>query len=210
MKTRIYVLAVGVALASAPAAQAASADYLLEIDGIKGEVTSAPLDSWSFGVCNAGQCAGSAARQTIVSPRDPASGQATGKRTGVTKITASQNSQSLRESPTLQSKGKGQAAAGGVRVAAGDVDGDGSADFAYAGTQDAVADLTLVFDKASPVLARVCEGKHIAKATLRSPSDSFEISDAHAACTASGDATQVVLSGGQMKHTKTGHVTLLK
>lgn len=210
MKTHAVLLSLVAATAFAPPALAAS-DYLLELDGIKGEATSAPVESWSFGVCNVGQCGSSStARQTIVSPRDPSSGQASGKRTGIVKITASQNSQSLRESPTLQSTGKGQTAAGGVRVAVGDVDGDGSPDFAFAGSQDAVADLTLDFDKASPVLARVCGGKHIAKATLRGTSDSFEITDAAATCTAGSTATSVVLSGGQLKHTKTGHVTILK
>ncbi len=53
------------------AAHAAQSDYFLKIDGVEGE---AKVAEWSFGACNAGQCS------TVTSPRDAASGQATGKR----------------------------------------------------------------------------------------------------------------------------------
>lgn len=255
-------------MAFATPAMAAS-DYLLEIDGIKGEVSSIAIESWSFGACNAGQC-------TSVS-RDAASGQATGKRGGggVVKLTASQNSQSLRESPTRQSTksevtvtasqntqslresptrasngrsgvatGAG-AAAGGVAVAVGDLDGDGLADLAYAGTQDVISDFTVTFDKSTPQLATFCSTGEIDQARLRSGEDSWTIEKATVSCSigrqtqgtsfgekvmAGGGKAQATMgarcadgtcaavdaplsirfTGGQMKHTKSGHVTLLK
>lgn len=243
MNTRISTIAAAaiIAMASAPAAFAAS-DYLLELDGLKGESkASVEVASWSFGACNAGACASGSAVQTIKSPRDAATGQASGKRQhGVVKVTASQNTQSLRESPTRASTGKtavaqeatgsgttektrpanagwdlatnkGARAASGVQVAAGDVDGDGLADLAYAGTQDQVESLSLNFTKIEWNYRQVCGGKHIAKATLRSSSDEFVIEHAMVECTVNPDqSVSMKLTGGQMKHTKTGHVTLLK
>lgn len=255
MNTRIPTIAAAaiIAMASAPSAFAAS-DYLLELDGVKGESkATAEVASWSFGACNAGACT------SVQSPRDVATGQASGKRQhGAVKVTASQNTQSLRESPTRKTavaeeatgsgtaeKGKpnnagwdlatnkgaraagsgggaGKAsmsdlsmmratAAGGVHVAAGDLDGDGRADLAYAGTQDQIESLSLNFTKIEWSYSKVCTGKHIAKATLRSASDAFEIEHAMVECTVNPDqSVSMKLTGGQMKHTKTGHVTLLK
>lgn len=231
MKAKIsLILAATAMLAGAPAF--AASDYLLKLDGVDGEAgATVEVSSWSFGVCNAGTC------HTVKSPRDVATGQSSGKRQhGVVRVQASQNTQSLRESPSKASDGKTAvagakapaagwdlatnkgartSAAGGVTVAAGDVDGDGHADLAYAGTQDTVSGFTLAYDKASPVLAKVCQGKHIAKATLSRGADSFEITDATVSCSAQGDAlTDGLLilrfTSGQMKHTKTGHVTLMK
>lgn len=222
-------------LASAPAF--AASDMYIKFEGVDGE--AAALAGWSFGTCNAGAC------QIIVSPRDAASGQATGKRQhGAVRVQASQNTQSLRESPTRASTGgtavaatgqettkapprgnwdlatnKGARAAGGVAVAAGDVDGDGRADLAYAATQPEIAKFSITYDKASPVLAKVCQGKHIAKATLTRGADSYEITDATVICAPAGNGQADALTdglmvlrftSGQMKHTKTGHVTLLK
>ena len=258
MKTGFTAIAAALAtLGTATAAHAAS-DYLLELDGVKGESkSSAAVASWSFGVCNAGACSAGSTKRTIVSPRDPASGQATGKRAGSkgdVKITASQNSQSLRESPTRASTGivaadqpssetaktgtpvkanwdlatgkgaraagsgggAGKAsmsdlsateaeAAGGVRVAVGDVDGDGRADLAFAGTQAEIESLSLNFTKIEWNYRQVCGGKHIAKATLRSAADEFVIEHAMVECTTNPDqSVSMKLTGGQMKHTKTG------
>lgn len=257
MKAIYAVLVSAGMLTAASAAQAAQSDYFLKIDGVEGEATATiEVASWSFGVCNAGQCGAGSTKRTIVSPRDPASGQATGKRQhGAVRVTASQNTQSLRESPSKASDGKtsapkagwdlatgkgartaggGGGAGGQVNVASGDVDGDGLADLAFAATQDEISSLTLDFDKASPVLAKVCQGKHFATVTLsRSNGDSFEITDATATCAApsagkylagggkaqgmacsdadcAGSDVRLTLTGGQMKHTRTGHVTLLK
>ena len=102
-------------------------------------------------------------------------------------------------------------ATGGVNVAAGDVDGDGRADLAFAGTQAEIESLSLNFTKIEWNYRQVCDGKHIAKATLRSAADEFVIEHAMVECTTNPDqSVSMKLTGGQMKHTKTGHVTLLK
>ena len=226
MKQAASSIVLTAALLMAAPAIASTAGFI-KFEGVDGEAaTEVALDGWSFGACQSGRCS------TVVSPRDQASGMASGKRTkeplaasgqstqsqrtGVTKLTASQNSQSLR---------------GGLNVAAGDLDGDGRADLTYAGTLPEVSSLTLHFDKASPVLARICMGKHIAKAELGRGTETMMIE--HAMVTCSSDAaartTQgatfgekvstgletgapltMVITGGQMKHTKTGHVTILK
>lgn len=236
MKTKISLIVAATAILAGTPALAAS-DYLLKLDGVDGEAsTIVEVASWSFGACNAGQCT------TVRSPRDAASGQASGKRQhGTVRVQASQNTQSLRESPTRASTGgtavsetvqeeaktapragwdlatgKGARTAGGVAIATGDVDGDGLADLAYTSTQTEISSFSVTYDKSSPVLAKVCMGKHIAKATLYRGGESYEITDATVSCSsAAADAlTDGLLimrfSSGQMKHTKTGHVTLLK
>lgn len=228
MKTA-FIFAAGIsALTMATAAQAAQADYYLKIEGIEGE---AKVAEWSFGACNAGQCS------TVKSPRDAASGLETGKRQHKPSVTASQNTQSLRESPTSTHShhasdasagaartttydlktNKGARTAGGVAVAAGDLDGDGAADLAYAATLDEVSSFSLTFQKIEASYRKICMGKHIASATLRAGADIYEITGATVACSSGGvtgvddwQEQQMVLTGGQMKHTKTGHVTLLK
>lgn len=235
------VLSAATLLAASPAL--ASSDYLLELDNLPGEAAvSGEVMSWSLGASNPtsiGSSGMSAGR--VVSPRDPASGQASGKRShGHPSVTASQNTQSLRESPTRASP---------VAVAAGDVSGDGRADLVTVARQGEVSGFTLHFDKASPVLARVCGGKHIASAQLRGRGETFvlenvlvtacaeaspaagsagkvSVSDLSymgrrqtqgatfgercraGACTATADVSVTIT--GQMRHTKTGHVTLMK
>ena len=231
MKHNIAWLITAAAIAVSAPALAAS-DFLLEIDGIDGE-SAAPMavDDWSFGACNAGQCT------TITSPRDLASGQASGKAGSPT-----------RAGWDLATNKGGRTAAASPVV--GDLDGDGHADFAYAGTLDNVQALTFSFDKASPQLAKVCSGKHFTSVTLRRGADSFVITGASVTCTAAmpsaartidstparistnkyaagGGKAQGVMNArcsadgckevvtmtftsGQMKHTKTGHVTLMK
>jgi type VI protein secretion system component Hcp len=251
MKKATALFAMSAALMSAAPALAAS-DMFIKFDGVEGEDSAtASIESWSFGACNSGSC------QTVTSPREASSGLATGKRTHHPSVVASQNTQSLRESPTRSStggtavtesgeatktnpakaswdlatnKGARTAASGGVTVAAGDVDGDGRADFAYAGTQGEVSKLTVALDKSSPMLAKVCAGKHFANVTIGRGTDTYAITDSTVSCTTSASkepATAVCpsapcsdaltdgllilrFSGGQMKHTKTGHVTLLK
>ena len=252
MKTA-FALAAGIAaLTMAAAAQAAQADYYLKIEGIEGE---AKVAEWSFGACNAGQCS------TIKSPRDAASGLATGKRqhkpmTHHHESDASAGAGASTERTATYDLKTNKGAR--VSVAAGDLDGDGAADLAYAGTLDEVSSFSLTFQKIEATHRNVCGGKHIAKATLRVQSDTYEITDTTITChtneadslasgprqstdvattadsgartskqkqwlpanfrtadmgpgCASGQcAVTMVLTGGQMKHTKTGHVTLMK
>ncbi|MBS3929236.1 MAG: VCBS repeat-containing protein [Sphingomonadales bacterium] len=226
LTTSIFVLA-GSLLAATPAL--AASDMFLKFEGVDGE---AAVAGWSFGACNAGQCA------TITAPRDVASGQASGK-----------TKNPPRASWDLATS-KGARSAGGVNVAVGDLDGDGRADLAYAGTLDQVTGLSLTFKDAAHILIKACGGKHIPKAVLKIGADTYELTDTTVTCTSTADAgarkidqtparistnmtvpkqTQgatfgekvqggmasagaltVTFTGGQMKHTKSGHVTLLK
>jgi hypothetical protein len=234
--TRTMIFAVSALLSAAPAM--AASDMYIKFDGVDGEAkASVPVDGWSFGTCTAGACT------TIVSPRDPASGQATGKRQkGVVRVQASQNTQSLRSAPTSASSGatevsetvqeeskkppkemhwdlatgKGaRTAGGGVAVATGDVDGDGHVDLAYVDTQSEVTSFSLLIGKPTPALAKLCTGKHFTSVTLTRGGESYVITDGMLSCSTSADAlTDGLLilrfSSGQMKHVRTGHVTLLK
>lgn len=226
LTTTIFVLA-GSLLTAAPAL--AASDMYLKIDGIDGE---AAVEGWSFGTCSNGQCA------TITAPKDAANakGGKAGKPGSASWDLAT---------------GKGARTASGVQVAAGDLDGDGRADLAYAGTLERVDALALTFQDGSPALRAACTGRHIKQAILRIGGETYEISDAPITCASVADAaatravnpgpsrtssnvpvpkqTQsatfgekvqsgmvggqsltVTFTGGQMKHTKTGHVTLLK
>jgi type VI protein secretion system component Hcp len=195
LTTALFAFAAG-ALAASPAL--AASDVFIKFDGVDGE---AAVAGWSFGACNAGQCT------KVVSPRDTASGQASGKAGKPGK--PSTTTWDIKKS-------EGARTAGGVRVAVGDVDGDGLADLAYAGTQAEVSKFSITFDKASPVLAKVCAGKHFPKATLTARGETYEITDATVTCSSSAadaltDGLLILrISSGQMKHTKSGHVTLLK
>lgn len=243
-----FSLAAALSLAIAGAAQAAPSDYLLELGGVEGESASTiEVQSWSFGVCNAAQCS-TPNQRTVITAREAGSGMATGK-----------GSKPPASSWNLSTMKGARAAAGGVNVAAGDLDGDGAADLAYAGTVPEVFALSFTFQKIESTWRKVCQGKHFDKVTLRSASDTFEISGATVSCAAgggaaaasyaatgkaannsmpnrismnvttpkqtqgatfgekcqaglacAGDKMTVTLTGGQMKHTKTGHVTILK
>jgi hypothetical protein len=229
-------------LIAAQPAHAAS-DYLLEIEGVAGEAAGAiEVNSWSWGASNPTSVgSGGMSAGRVVSPRDAASGQSTGRSAqGDVRVTASQNTQSLRESPTRASTGR----------VAGDLDGDGRADLAAISNQAELQSFTLTFDQSSPALARVCSGKHLAKASLRGRGDEFVVENATVSCTqtspsaaaardsmpnrismnvttpkqtqgatfgercaagvCTAGAVTMTFTGGQMRHTKTGHVTLLK
>ena len=254
MKQTTLLLVMAAALLSAAPVLAAS-DYLLEIEGVPGEsATAAPMavDSWSFGVCNSGQCS------TVVSPRDSATGLATGKAGGKGRPSTS--------TYDLATNKGARTAGGGEAVVVGDLDGDGAADLAFVKTQSEVTGFTLTFQSMSAANRKVCAGMHIKDAHLRGAADTFELSDADVSCTVypdtpanrymlglrgtalrggkaplpapgpagGADAKQTQgasfgercangacdtmtdgllvmrFSGGQMKHTKTGHVTLMK
>ena len=224
------------ALAISSAAFAAT-DYLLELDGVAGEsAVSGEVLSWSLGASNPtsiGSSGMSAGR--VTSPRDAASGQATGRRQHHPAPTAAGSSVS-----TLAGGGSGAAAASYARGAAPAM----QADLATLDTQSEIQGFTLTFGKSSPVLAKVCSGQHIASATLTSRNkqkawlvSNFRVTGctdagqpvvqsattsstressapsmsercASGQCAATGDVS--VTFTGQMRNTKTGHVTLLK
>ena len=191
---------------TAPAAFAAS-DYHLQIEGVEGAAaTNVDVLSWSWGASNA-----------VVSPRDAASGQASGRREQSPKVTASQNTQSLRGRATYS-----------------DLSMTRRSDISALGALAEVQGFSLTLDKASPVLARLCaQGTHIPKATLTARGEQWSLDKAVvSSCTAvpplvrsgtgaaptdgrcvSGQcpAEMVTLTlTGQAKHNKTGHVTLMK
>ncbi len=218
----IGLLAAAAALSFAPAAKAAS-DYLLELDGGEGEAAaSIEVSSWSWGTTSAA---------SVSSPQDAASGQATGRRQHKPSVTASQNTQSLRGRATVS-----------------DLSMTRSADMSTLGALDEVQAFSLTFDKASPVLAKVCQGKHFASVQLRGRGETFVLENAAVTgCTmpsetpaaaareynwdiktakpgsaratsagacpsgaCAGDSPVTLILTGQMRHIKSGHVTLLK
>lgn len=79
----------------------------------------------------------------VTSPRDVATGQASGKRMHK-PLTVTSDDQALRESPSKSSLGKTS-----VRVAAGDVNGDGKADVAPAASSDVKSPRDLATGQAS-------------------------------------------------------------
>lgn len=230
-----FVCALTAACIAMPAI--ASSDYLLQLPPEKGEV-SPPItvESWSFGVCNAGQCSsGSAAKGA--KPNRASWDLATGK-------------------------GARMAAGRSPAPVVGDVDGDGSPDLAFAGTQDEIYGLSFTVDAAGPIVAAACASGHVDAATLSNGSETYAVSSVSVVCTKGGggaaaasyaksgitriDSTPARIStnmstrreaagpsvsercssgscdaltdglltmrftSGQMKHTKTGHVTLMK
>lgn len=200
--------AIAAMLAATPAL--ASSDYLLQIDGVKGEAAApVTVESWSFGVCNSGACSSGSTK------REAGSGMATGKRQHEpVRTQASQNSQSLRESPSKASLGKtavsddgaaeksspssaswdlgtnkggrsasGGAAGGQVNVATGDLDGDGAADLAFASTQDEIYGLSFVFHTIPGEVEKACASGHIDSATISNGSESYAVSSVSVVCT---------------------------
>ena len=211
----------------------ASSDYLLQLPPEKGEAsTPISVESWSFGVCNAGQCSSSA-----------------------------KGGKPNRASWDLAT-GKGARTAGGATAPViGDIDGEGSPDLAFAGSLDEIYGLSFTVDATGPAVIAACKAGHLGAATLTNGSESYAVSSVSVVCTKGGgavaasyaesgitriDSTPARIStnmtigreaatpsvsercssgscdaltdgllmmrftSGQMKHTKTGHVTLLK
>jgi hypothetical protein len=99
MKSVRLIVPCAAAIVLAAPAIAASADYYLVIDGIDGEASSsAKISSWSFGASQPATSTGSMAsgrggstgkpnlgssgQDGVISPRDPSSGLATGRKSG--------------------------------------------------------------------------------------------------------------------------------
>lgn len=230
MTKTITCLLTTVTLAVAAPAFAAS-DMYLKFEGVDGEAAAPqPITSWSFGSCSADQCINYSGKG------DWGSDQSAGKgATGANWDLATN---------------KGARSANGVNVAAGDLNGDGRADLAYAGKLDSVSGLSLTFDKATPQLLLACKGKHWAEAILKVGEEHYRLSGSAFTCSDSASSAMnatgakssrvvsnipipanapakplvdrcrigetctgkvtVTITGGQMKHTKTGHVTILK
>jgi hypothetical protein len=173
----------GTALLLATTLGYAASDFLLEIEGVAGESSTAPssieLNSFSFGASNptsvgsAGLSSGkTVAAASAVAPRDAATGQASGR-----------------------------------RVAASDVSGDGRADVLVASAVGQTVSFSATF-RESPTkastggLARCAQGQHIAKATLRGPRQTVSLDNVV--------VTSCPGASGERKHEFTGHVTLIK
>jgi hypothetical protein len=218
----------------------ASSDYLLQLPPAKGEaVPPVSVESWSFGVCNVGQCS--------------------------TSSTAKGGKPNRASWDLATNKGGRMASGAGAVPVLGDVDGDGAPDFAFAGTQDEIYGLSLTFQKITVPYQAACDTGHIDNATLSHGDEVYVVSNVSVVCSMAGgsgsgaaaasyaksgitriDSTPARIStnmtvgkqtqgatfgercasgscdaltdgliimrfvSGQMKHTKTGHVTLLK
>ena len=220
------LLAAAAAIAFAPAAMAAS-DYFLKIDDIKGEAaTEIEVLSWSWGASNSSSMPSSAGSGRVVSPRDAASGQATGRRQHHPPVTASQNTQSLRESPTRASTGQTTA-----KASFSDLSIMRRPDPSSLSSLSEVHGFSLTLDKASPQLAKLCaQGQHFPKATLVMRTVQVQLEEVLVSSCApapppapgpggsgarcvSGQCPAEMVSvtlTGRMKHELTGHVTLIK
>lgn len=229
----------------------ASSDYLLQLPPEKGEAsTPITVDSWSFGVCNAGQCSASSAAKGA-KPNRASWDLATGKGA---RMAASGGEGKVHA-------GLGQAGgtlAGGAVVVAGDVDGDGSPDLAFAASQDEIYGLSFTFQKITMPYQAACASGHIDSATISHGDEVYMVSSVSVVCTKGGGgaaaasyarsgvvridstparistnmtvareasapsisercsssacdgAVTMTFTGGEMKHNKTGHVTLMK
>jgi len=146
-KTVLATVVVSGALLAATASLAAS-DYYIKIEGVEGEATrSKPqtieLQSWSFGASNS----------AVVSPRDAASGLATGKRQHKPTMTMEAGA------TTSSREAVAEPAAAEVRTVSFSVPEPGN---------DSTAEL-----------AKMCaSGKHIKSAVLSSPSGRYQLQDA--------------------------------
>lgn len=177
-KTVLSTVVISGVLLAATASLAAS-DYYLKIEGVDGESARSQtieLQSWSFGASNAG----------VVSPRDAASGLATGRRQH-NPMTISKplepSTPLLRESPTKASTGAPATAVAEVQTVTFSVPEPGNA---------STADL-----------ARMCaSGKHIKNAVLSSPNGRYQLRDAM--------ITSCAVTGNERRYEFRGHVTLMK
>jgi hypothetical protein len=187
MRTTIKAAVFGAVLLCAALTAQAASDYLLEIDGMKGEAGATPstieVQSFSWGASNptsvgsSGMSAGRVAVQdlshAVASPRDAATGQASGKRMATVDAGAVSTS-----SVALAPADAGQTRSFTVMVRESPT-------------------------KAPSSLVRACTSvQHISKATLRGPRQTVSLDDVVvSSCTLVGD---------MRKYEMTGHVTLIK
>jgi len=177
-------LAVAVSALLLVVGPAGAAGDVLQLGGVKGEAsdagTTVEVQSFSWGVHKAGAGATGQGRvgtgkasmsdlsvsaEAVRSPRDAATGQASGRRS----------------------------------VAAGDVDGDGSADVAVAPKVGDVTDFTVVSKDAGP---RCVQGTHFPTAVLTASGKRYEFQDV--------EVTSCEAAGAVRKTGFRGHVTLMK
>jgi hypothetical protein len=208
MKKLVIGILCSAAATSIAAPAFAASDYLLVIDGVDGEASQAiEIQSWSWGASN----------PSAVTPNIGSSGQDGVARERPT-VTASQNTQSLRESPTVASNGvksprdaaSGQASGrSGVNVAAGDLDGDGRLDLDALAKVDEVSGFTMTLAPGDAA-RRVCGGKHIKEAHIVARGVVYDFEGLDVSCTGGGGAGGMTMSvTGKTKEFK-GHVTLMK
>lgn len=201
MKNTLFGILCSAAALSIAAPALAASDYYLIIDGVDGEASAAvEVQSWSWGATNIGSSG-----QDGVARERPA-------------VTASQNTQSLRESPSHASAGReaasGQASgrrSGGVAVAAGDLDGDRRADLSSLAALDEVSGFTLVMLPGTASRQMCAQGKHFTHAHLVGPQGVIDFEDLLvSSCSGGGGMSgmTVAVTGKVKGHT--GHVTLLK
>lgn len=222
--------AIGLALAATPVL--AASDYLLTLDGVPGESSSSiQIESFSWGVSQQGASSTVGSGGAVAAPRDAASGLPTGRRTAEAPRDAASGlatGKRTHKPIRMTSSSDASAGTGGARVAAGDVTGDGRSDLAHLVTQDEIQGFSLSFDKASPVLAKLCSGAPPTGGQLSGRGETYTLENAAFSCPApkqtqgatfgercsagvcpAGALITVVVTG-QLKHTKSGHVTLLK
>jgi hypothetical protein len=194
---RLAISCSAAVLSSATPALAAS-DYFLVIDGVNGGATTAmEVQSWSWGTSNS-----AAARDS--GPR----------------VTASQNTQSLRAAPIkAPPRGGGDCDDGDCNVTpaqVGDLDGDGRPNLAQLATVEEVSGFTLTFAPRAAARQICAAGKHIAKAHLVGREGVIDLENVRVgSCSGGGGAGGMTMAiTGQARTTKGGEnlakVTLLK
>jgi hypothetical protein len=109
--------------------------------------------------------------------------------------------------------GASSAPRGGLRVAAGDVNGDGRADLAVVSKLPEVSNFVLRVPASSPLAHHYCAvGSQLPTARITKAGAGVLVLSGTTvrSCAAGPRQTVSMTLTGQMRHTKTGHVTLLK
>lgn len=219
--------AIGLALAATPVF--AASDYLLTLEGVPGESgSSIQIESFSWGISQQGASSTVGSGGAVAAPRDAASGLATGRRTAEAPRDAASGlatGKRTHKPIRMVAPAEGSSVSG---IAGGAVAARVQGDMSPVATQDEIQGFSLSFDKASPVLAKLCSGTHIANAQLSGRGETYTLENAQFSCpvpkqtqgatfgercnagVCTAGALVTVVVTGQLKHTKSGHVTLLK